>query len=225
MINNSPLLELKNINKLVTINKKPFIILKKINYCFKNNTLYCLHGPSGAGKTTLLNIIGAIDTPSSGQLLLKTKKINYYIEKDIIAHRKNVGYVFQDDNLISELSVIENLSLPLILKGHSSKYATQQATKLLNRFSLIYLKHRNIQMLSGGEKQRLALIKAIIHQPQILLCDEPTACLDSYNRKKIIDFIINLKKKLKLLVIIASHDQNILDRAEKRIELCDGQIK
>jgi ABC-type lipoprotein export system ATPase subunit len=220
-MNKVPYLEAKNITKNIALGKLQQRILKKISYKFFADSVYCLYGPSGAGKTTLLNILGAVDCPSQGAIFIQGQKLSEKLE----FYRRSIGFLFQENNLIVEYNVLENIMLPLLIIGKQYSEAKSCAEKLLKAFSLDQLALRSVLDLSGGEKQRIALVRAVVHSPRVLICDEPTACLDSKNSRNVIDFIFKLKAEYKLLVIIATHDRQIIDRATHRLHIFDGQIK
>ncbi len=215
---------LENISKVFKTHNGDFFALKNINLIFNSVGLVSIVGKSGSGKTTLLNILLGIEKPTSGKLFFCGKKINKMSDRAFSKyHLSGVSMIFQHYNVFPELTARENIALPLLIKGKRKVKALGEADKYLEKFSLSYLANQKVKTLSGGEKQRIAILRAIITKPKAILCDEPTGALDSSNSKKIMEILKELSKTI--LVINVSHDQKIVNEYSDRIiTLKDGMI-
>lgn len=193
--------------------------LKGISFSVAEGEIVCILGRSGAGKSTLLNILGGMDTSTSGSLLFKTQNISTYSEHELIEHRrKEIGFVFQFYNLISNLNVYENVEIARFGKNSFNSKEILESVGLDKR-----LKNFPSQ-LSGGEQQRVAIARAIVKNPDLLLCDEPTGALDIKTGIEVLKIIQNLNKEHKKTIIIVTHNSEIAKIADHVIELKDGQI-
>lgn len=193
--------------------------LKGISFSVAEGEIVCILGRSGAGKSTLLNILGGMDTSTSGSLLFKTQNISTYSEHELIEHRrKEIGFVFQFYNLISNLNVYENVEIARFGKNSFNSKEILSSVGLDKR-----LKNFPSQ-LSGGEQQRVAIARAIVKNPDLLLCDEPTGALDIKTGIEVLKIIQNLNKEHKKTIIIVTHNSEIAKIADHVIELKDGQI-
>lgn len=193
--------------------------LKGISFSVTEGEIVCILGRSGAGKSTLLNILGGMDTSTSGSLLFKTQNISTYSEHELIEHRrKEIGFVFQFYNLISNLNVYENVEIARFGKNSFNSKEILESVGLNKR-----LKNFPSQ-LSGGEQQRVAIARAIVKNPDLLLCDEPTGALDIKTGIEVLKIIQNLNKEHKKTIIIVTHNSEIAKIADHVIELKDGQI-
>jgi putative ABC transport system ATP-binding protein len=181
-------------------------------------------GPSGSGKSTLLNLIGCLDTPTSGQYWLGGSDVSKLDDDELSLIRgKHIGFVFQSYNLISQLNLAENIELPMFYQGFSESASMDRATELANMVGLgDRLKHRPSE-LSGGQQQRVAIARALANDPTIILADEPTGNLDSESGAEILSILDNLHQQGKTLIIV-THDDNIAARAQKKVHLLDGRI-
>ncbi len=199
------------------------IALDKITISFPNKGMFFITGKSGSGKSTLLNIIGGLDTPTSGEMIIDGKSTKNYSESDWDAYRNEyIGFVFQEYNLLEELSVSENIALALQLKS-DSKESKQKINQALERVDLVGMENRKINTLSGGQKQRVAIARALIKQPKIILADEPTGALDSTTGNQIFGLLKDLSKEQ--LVIVISHDLGFAKKyGDNSIELADGKM-
>ena len=181
-------------------------------------------GPSGSGKSTLLNLIGGLDTPSEGSILIEGKDISEYSDKELSRYRNHtVGFVFQEFHLESFLSVKNNVLLPTYF-NHTGKHDEIYAEKLIKEVELSNKIDSKINELSGGQKQRTAIARALINKPKIILADEPTGNLDLKTGQTIIDLLKKLQKAHNITLIIATHDPLVAKAAGKIIEICDGHI-
>ena len=215
---------LENISKSFKTHDGEFFALKDISLSFPSTGLVSIIGKSGSGKSTLLNILLGIEKPTSGNLVFGGKNINKMNDKQFSKyHLCDISMVFQHYNIFLELSAKENIALPLIMKGVSKNKAEKEALKLLNEFSLGYLENQKTILLSGGEKQRIAILRAIITNPKVILCDEPTGALDSENSIMIMEILKKLSKTT--LVILVSHNKQLVEQYSDRIiTLKDGQV-
>jgi putative ABC transport system ATP-binding protein len=184
-----------------------------------------LCGPSGSGKTTLLNLIGALDVPTSGEVILEHVTLSQ-LSKTKLSHlrRDRIGFVFQSYNLIPVLSAFENAEFVLILQGVDKRERRERVMSILEEVGLADLANRRPNELSGGQQQRVAIARAIVSKPAIVLADEPTANLDSVTAGNLLDMMENLNHKHHITFLFSTHDQRVMDRATRVIRLVDGQI-
>ena len=214
----------QNIKKSYTTKSEKITVINNLNLNIYSPEIISIMGPSGAGKSTLLHILGTIDNFDSGNLTIESEKI--YPHKDYSKFRsKNIGFVFQFHHLLNELSVLENLIIPQILLSKDKVSNKNIALGLLNDLELIHLKDRYPNQISGGERQRVAIIRAIVNKPRILFADEPTGNLDQGNSTKILELFNKIKNKYKMAILIATHDQSIRKFANRNFLLRDGVLK
>jgi len=220
----SNLVELLNIHKTFNLQKK-IKVLKKINYKFKKGNIYSLMGPSGSGKSTLLSLISLIDRPSIGTIKIDNKNINFDENKknDLIRARK-IGIIYQQDNLLNDFTALENIYFASLSAGTQKKLAVTKAIKLLRSVNLSHRVNHYPSELSGGEKQRVSIARALINEPEIILADEPTGSLDQKNSDEIFTL---LKKQINSnrLIIIATHNRFFANKSDYILEMVDGSIK
>ncbi len=207
------------------IAKKNVKVLKKINYKFKYGKIYSLMGPSGSGKSTLLNLISLIDRPTSGSIKYQNKQINFNNNRENdIFRAKNIGIIYQQDNLLPDFTALENVYFANLAAGNKKKEAVNKAKKILKMVGLSHRLDHFPNELSGGEKQRVSIARAIINEPKIILADEPTGSLD----KKTSDEIFALLKRQvnsKRIIIFATHNRFFANKSDCLLELVDGNIK
>ena len=216
------MISLKNITKKYD----DIIALNNINFSIKKGELVVLKGASGSGKSTILSLIAALSKPTSGEVIVEDKRISKLADNFAsIYRRENIGFIFQKYNLIPNLSVAQNIILPLIPTNPNKQELEQNLIKLLNQFNISHKKDTIVKNLSGGEQQRVAIARAMINNPKIIIADEPTANLD---KKLSLDFIEILKelKRLNKTIIVATHDPLFfeLDFIDNTIELSNGEI-
>ena len=217
-------LELKNISKNFNIEKK-IKVLNKLSYNFKKGKVYSLMGPSGSGKSTLLNLISLIDRPSNGSIKFNNNLINFKENnKNDIFRAKKIGIVYQQNNLLPDFTALENLYLASLSINDNKKIAISKAEKLLKKIGLTNRADHYPSQLSGGEAQRIAIARAIINDPDIILADEPTGSLDMKTAKDIFKLLYNQKKPDRL-IIFATHNRFFANKADYLLELTDGSIK
>ncbi len=218
------LVELINISKSYE-GKKNIKVLSNINYNFKKGKIYSLMGPSGSGKSTLLNLISLIDFPSSGSIKLNNLKINYNnnsINDEIRAN--NIGIIYQEKNLLSDFTALENVYLARISSGMDKRKSINQSINILKKVGLNKRLNHYPSDLSGGESQRVAISRAIINSPRIILADEPTGSLDHKTSKDIFKLLFKLKNKDRI-IIYATHNRYFANMADCKIRLVDGKIR
>ena len=220
----SNLIRLLNISKTF-YSEKNVKVLKKINYNFKKGKIYSLMGPSGSGKSTLLSLISLIDKPSSGSININNKKINHNNKKnnDLLRATK-IGIIYQQDNLLNDFTALENIYFAALSAGNKKDLAVSKAKKLLKTVNLSHRCDHYPSELSGGEKQRVSIARAIINEPQIILADEPTGSLDKKNSVEIFRL---LKKQINSsrIIIFATHNRFFANKSDCILEIVDGNIK
>ena len=216
------IVDIKKLTKTFSDGSKKLHVLKDINLQIDKGSIITIKGPSGSGKSTLLSIIGTLDNADSGELLINAISIqdNTNIDK---LRNKSIGFIFQFHNLISELTLEENVSLPKMI-------AKEQLDKkeLIELFEYFDLKDRMNSFpndLSGGEKQRVAVMRAIINNPSIIIADEPTGNLDKENALKMMSLFQKLNTEKKLTIIVATHDENVFNIGHKKYQLVDGYLE
>jgi len=218
------LIELKNIVKNYNAKKK-IRVLNKVNFSFKAGKIYSLMGPSGSGKSTLLNLLSLIDVPSSGMLKISNHIIDYSSKSDNDKLRANkIGIIYQDNNLLSDFTTIENIYLSRLSINENKNKAITDAKKLIKKLKLTNRENHLASELSGGEMQRVAIARALINSPEIILADEPTGSLDLKNAKEVFKILLKLKNKNRL-IIFATHNRFFANKADCKIELISGKIK
>ena len=217
-------IELRNLSKTF-FEKKNVKVLKKINFKFKLGKIYSLMGPSGSGKSTLLNLLSLIDRPSSGFIKYFDHQINYNKNKENDLFRaKNIGIIYQQDNLLTDFTALENVYLASLTAGNKKVEAINKAKNILKLVGLSKRFDHYPNELSGGEKQRVSIARALINEPRIILADEPTGSLD----KKTSEEIFNLLKRQinsKRLIIFATHNRFFANKSDCLLEIVDGNIK
>ena len=217
------LIRLNNLSKSFTTNKK-ITVLNKINYKFKKGSIYSLVGPSGSGKSTLLNILSLIDKPSFGTILFDNKNINFSdsIRNDKIRAAK-IGIVYQQNNLLPDFTALENVYLARLAIEDNKKKAVEDSKNIINKLGLIKRINHYPSELSGGEMQRIAIARALINEPEIILADEPTGSLDQSTAKEVFKIIYKIKNPNRL-IIYATHNRFFANMADCKLEMIDGKI-
>ncbi|MCT7615879.1 ABC transporter ATP-binding protein [Aliarcobacter butzleri] len=221
------MIKIKNLNKIFYENtNKEFYALKDINLNIKKSSCVVLKGVSGSGKSTLLSLIATLQKPTSGEIVVEDESIAKLPDFHASNFRaRKIGFIFQSFNLFNELSVKDNISLPLIPLGFSQKQIDDKVINTLKLANILHKKDELVSNLSGGEKQRCAIARALVNNCEIILCDEPTANLDYENSKNFIEILKELKE-LKKTIIIATHDPifDNLDFVDSEILIKNGQI-
>ena len=221
------MLEAINLQKSYKISNNVLKVLKGVHLKIQEGEIVSIIGPSGAGKSTLLHILGGLDRPDEGKVILEEDNL-YSLDDTKRAHIRNkkIGFIFQFYHLLPEFTALENVMLPgLICNGNKSiQKLEKKAGSLLDQVGLKKrLKHKP-QELSGGEQQRVAIARALMNEPKIILCDEPTGNLDSETGKEIIDLLKDLNKKNKQTLVMVTHDESIAKMSDKTIHMRDGQL-
>ena len=220
----SKFLELKNISKTFETNKK-LQVIKNLSYNFLKGKIYSLMGPSGSGKSTLLNLISLIDRPSSGLIKFNNYQINHdKKEENDILRAKKIGIVYQQNNLLPDFTAIENIYLANLSINNDKDLSILNAKKLLKAIGLFNRAEHYPSQLSGGEAQRIAIARAIINDPEIILADEPTGSLDMRTAKDIFNLLRDQKRSDRL-IIFATHNRFFGKKADCLLEMKDGNIK
>lgn len=218
------LLELKNIYKNYNQGNMEVPVLKDINLTVEEGEYIAIMGPSGSGKSTLMNIIGCIDTPTSGEYLLDGSVINNYKDKELSEIRnKKIGFVFQNFNLLPRLSAMDNVALPLQYAKVGKKQRRKMCKKVIAMVGLEDRMNFKPTQLSGGQKQRVAIARAMVNNPRILLADEPTGALDSKSGKQVMDLFDKLHEE-GVTIIMITHADEIASRAKRVIKIIDGEL-
>ena len=220
----SNFIQLININKSFNTLKK-IKVLKKISYKFKKGKIYSLMGPSGSGKSTLLNLLSLIDRPSTGSIIIDNEQIDFMeSDKNDILRANKIGIIYQQDNLLPDFTALENVYLASLACGNEKKLSLSKARDLLKNVGLLHRLDHYPSELSGGEKQRVSIARALINNPQIILADEPTGSLDLETAKEIFNI---LKKQINSnrLIIFATHNRFFANKSDCLLEIVDGNIK
>jgi len=220
----SNFIKLSNINKSFDTFKK-INVLKKISYKFKKGKIYSLMGPSGSGKSTLLNLLSLIDRPSSGTIIIDNKLINFdESNKNDILRANKIGIIYQQDNLLPDFTALENIYLAGLAVGEKRHLSISKAKNLLKKFGLLNRSDHYPSQLSGGEKQRISIARALINNPEIILADEPTGSLDLDTAKVIFNTI---KKQINSnrIIIFATHNRFFANKSDCLLEMVNGNIK
>jgi ABC-type lipoprotein export system ATPase subunit len=220
----SNIIQLSNLSKTFD-NFKKIKVLKKISYKFKKGKIYSLMGPSGSGKSTLLNLLSLIDRPNSGSILINNKQIHFNdTQKNDILRANKIGIIYQQDNLLPDFTALENIYLASLAAKNDKKIAISRAKVLLKKVGLLNRVDHFPSQLSGGEKQRISIARALINDPQIILADEPTGSLDMETAKVIFE-ILKRQINSNRLIIFATHNRFFANKSDCLLEIVDGSIK
>ena len=216
-------IKIKNLTKKYEKNKS-IKVLNDISFNFEPGKTYSIMGPSGSGKSTLLNLLSLIDTPTAGSIEINSNKIksNNKVENDLIRAKK-IGIIYQDKNLLSDFTALENVYLPNLLISNEKRKSMERAKKLMKNIGLFSRINYFPNELSGGENQRIAIARALINDPDIILADEPTGSLDLENAKLIFKILFNLKNKNRI-IIFATHNRYFANMADCKITMNNGNM-
>ena len=218
-------IEISNLKKSFDHTNGSITLFKNFSIKIKEGELVALVGPSGSGKSSLLHLLALLDEPTQGKIILNkidTKKLTN-IEKDEI-RRKNISIIFQDNNLLTDFTAIENIKMPLIIKSENKEIIKKKAEKILKEVKIYDRSNHFPNELSGGEQQRVAIARALISETNIILADEPTGNLDYKTSKEIFSLFLKLKK-LNKTIIFATHNRELANRADYKLFISDGNIK
>ena len=200
--------------------------LKGIDLEINKGEIVSIVGPSGAGKTTLLQIMGTLDEPDAGTVQIDGTVVSRMKEKELSAFRnKNIGFVFQFHQLLPEFTALENVMIPALIAGVSSKEANDRATKILDFMGLVDRASHKPNELSGGEKQRVAVARALINDPAVILADEPSGSLDTHNKEDLHQLFFDLRDRLGQTFVIVTHDEGLAKITDRTVHMVDGMIK
>ncbi|WP_347252620.1 lipoprotein-releasing ABC transporter ATP-binding protein LolD [Legionella sp.] len=215
----------QNLSKTYHDGTEAVEVLKGINFTIRRGERIAIVGPSGSGKSTLLHLLGGLDRPSTGRLLIQDVNWQALSEKQRCKLRnKELGFVYQFHHLLPEFTALENVCMPLLLANKSVAEAQKQAKMVLDQVGLAHrLGHKPAQ-LSGGERQRVAIARALVHEPRCVLADEPTGNLDNATALKVFDLMLGLNEHLKTALVIVTHDQQLAARMDKTLTIQDGYL-
>ena len=222
---NKILLETFNLKKSFNLNNGSITLFNNLNLKFNEGELVALVGPSGSGKSSLLHLLALLDEPTKGKILINKQEIkNLTVEEKDEIRRKKISIIFQDNNLLSDFTAIENVMMPLIIKGESKKLILEKTIKILKDVKMLNRSSHFPNELSGGEQQRVAVARALIAETKLILADEPTGNLDFNTAKEIFSLFLKLKK-LKKTIIFATHNRELANKADYKLFTSDGTIK
>ena len=222
---NNNLIKIKNLTKNFINNKLVVKVLKNLNLELEMGNIVALIGPSGSGKSTLLHLIALLDTPTTGNIsILGKETFNITEDKKNKIIRDNISIIFQNNNLLSDFTAIENVAMPLIIRNNSYSDSIQKAEKFLKKVNLGHRLSHFPSDLSGGEQQRVAIARSLIADTKIVLADEPTGNLDVKNSNEVFSYFLKLKQKNKI-ILIATHNREIAKKADYTLSISDGNIK
>lgn len=217
------MIKIKNLTKLYTTEEVQTIALNDISFKIDEGEFVAIMGPSGSGKSTLLNILGLLDDPDSGSFIFNGTEVAGYNERQRARLRKQaIGFVFQSFNLIDELTVFENVELPLIYTGVGASERKKRVEEVLEKMQIMHRRNHFPQQLSGGQQQRVAVARAVVHNPKIILADEPTGNLDSSNGNEVMHLLTQLNEA-GTTIIMVTHSQHDAKYAHRIIRMLDGQ--
>jgi putative ABC transport system ATP-binding protein len=220
-----PIIKLHNISKEFPSGDTNVLVLKNITLEINSGEITMIVGPSGCGKTTLISIITGILKPTSGEVQILDKNITKMKDSEnVLFRRKNIGFIFQQYNLLPALTVVENAAIPLLADGVKNKIAESRAEHVLKKVGLGEHLEKLPNQLSGGQQQRVSISRAIVHKPKIIVCDEPTAALDATSGKKVMEILKSSANDKERAVIIVTHDNRIHNFADRIIHMSDGEI-
>ena len=219
------LIKVQDVWKTYKLGEVDLTVLKGISLVINQGSFVAIMGPSGSGKSTLLHILGGLDVPTKGKVFLEREDITELSEDDLAQIRgQKIGFVFQQFNLLHNLTALENVMLPMVFQGVAEKERMKRAKELLVDFGLEKRFFHRPGELSGGERQRIAIARSLANDPEIIVADEPTGNLDSTTGEKIMDIFIDLHKNQKKTIIVVTHDPNIADYTEETVNIKDGEI-
>jgi ABC-type lipoprotein export system ATPase subunit len=218
-------LNISTLNKSYTDNNEKINVLSDLNLTLADNSIVSLLGPSGSGKSTLLHLLALLDKPNSGVIKFNNIDLTNLSDFEMTIYRRNeISIIYQNNNLISDLTALENVAIANICKTNDKKNANILAKKLLVDFGLENRVNHFPYQMSGGEQQRVAIARAVINEPKLIFADEPTGSLDQKNADLVLDYLFQLRKKNRLIVI-ATHNRDLANKTDLRLTLSDGNVK
>jgi putative ABC transport system ATP-binding protein len=219
------LVAVEEVSRTFPLDHSAVIALDNVSFTVKPGEFLAISGPSGSGKSTLLNLIGCIDKPTSGQILIDGVETSRLSPSRIsVLRREKMGFVFQTFNLIPVFTAAENVEFPLLVQGFDAGERRKRVAEALESVGLAARANHRPDLLSGGERQRVAVARAIVHRPSLVLADEPTANLDTRNATQLIDLMRDLNRTLGLTFLFSTHDQRLLEHTPRIIRLTDGRV-
>ena len=222
---NDLVISCQNLSKVYQDGQNQVEVLKGVYLSLNQGDMLALVGSSGSGKSTLLHILGTLDTATSGSAKIKNQDVAKLSRTEQAAFRnKNLGFIYQFHHLLMEFSAVENVAMPLLIKGLNAKEAKEQALQMLDKVGLAHRSEHKPSALSGGERQRVAIARALVTKPALVLADEPTGNLDKQNAIKIYDLINELNKSLNTSFVVVTHDLELADKLGKIAYLDDGKL-
>jgi putative ABC transport system ATP-binding protein len=225
-MNSNSFVTTEGLTKVYSSGTIQVVALEDVSVSVAEGEFLGVAGPSGSGKSTLMNLLGGLDTPSSGSIKVQGRLISELNKEELALYRRHqVGMIFQTFNLIGSYTALENVAFPLLFAGVAKKERNARASRMLEEMGLLARKDHRPSELSGGEQQRVTIARALINQPRILLADEPTGNLDSGTSKQIVQLLADLNRNQGLTVIMISHEHALLaEFADELVQLCDGKI-
>ena len=222
---NDLVISCQNLSKVYQDGQNQVEVLKGVDLSLNQGDMLVIVGSSGSGKSTLLHILGTLDTATSGSAKIKNQDVAKLSRTEQAAFRnKNLGFIYQFHHLLMEFSAVENVAMPLLIKGVNAKEAKEQALQMLDKVGLAHRCEHKPSALSGGERQRVAIARALVTKPALVLADEPTGNLDKQNAIKIYDLINELNKSLNTSFVVVTHDLELADKLGKIAYLDDGKL-
>lgn len=220
------IIKLEDVWKIYQIGIKEVYALCGLSLAIKKGEFVCIQGPSGSGKSTAMNMVGCLDTPSRGKILLEGKDISKMSESDLAQIRgQKIGFIFQSFNLIPTLTALENITLPMMFQGITKGKRVERAIELLEMVELKDRMNHKPAELSGGQQQRVAIARALVNDPEVVLADEPTGNLDSKTGVNVMGFLKKLHKEKKKTIVMVTHDVGLAKFADRTVHILDGRIK
>ncbi|MCB0277946.1 MAG: ABC transporter ATP-binding protein [Calditrichaeota bacterium] len=218
------MIKLENVEKVFQTKTIETVALNNINIEVKKGEFVAIMGPSGSGKSTLLNIMGLLDEPSKGGIVIDDMPVQSFDDRDLAALRnRKIGFIFQSFHLINDLTVVDNVELPLLYRKMTAKERRDQALAALEKVGLSARTKHFPNQLSGGQRQRVAIARAIVGKPEIILADEPTGNLDSVMGEEIVNILLDLNKNEGVTIIMVTHDEHMAKKANRLIRFFDGR--
>ena len=224
MTTSKPVVELQGVSKEYKSGPQSVLVLKDVNLAIKVGERLAVVGPSGSGKSTLLNLIGTLDAPTSGRVLFKGRDVARFSAKDVARVRnRDIGFVFQQHHLLPQYTVLENVLLPTLI-AEASPRVVKRAEELLDRVGLADRVHHRPNEISGGERQRVAVVRALINRPSLLLADEPTGSLNQQGADELAQLLLDLNREFEMALVVVTHSMSIAERIGRIFELRDRSL-